>query len=130
MMREFSVLIAKLAGWFDLAIAIGHVLLPWLFMWRRSGDAARARDESLMRDLNWQVALVSAGFAFLMIRNAERGLVSGAWGDVLLVMALFWAARAGLQAYYFGLTHWFSRVMVAVFLTGAGLHLFPVIATW
>lgn len=118
-------------GILNAAFAIVHLLYGRLFDWRRELRSLTFVNRGNVQVLNLSQTFVFAMFAYVsLVRTSD--LTSSLLGYSLLVLiAVFWLARAVGQVVFFRLRRWSSRVFFLVFLLGAVLYGAPAItAMW
>jgi hypothetical protein len=113
------------AGLFDLALAALHVTFWKLFDWPERLKPLDTVNRGILQVAN--LALICL-FALLgvVLMFAPPETPRTPFGQLLLGgLALFWLARAAVQAPYFGLKHPASILLTLIFLLGAFLHALP-----
>ena len=91
-----------LAGWSQLALAAGSLLIPRTLGWRE--DTARLKP--LTRQVFWTYAayiwVTNIGFGLLSVLGADQLLTAAPLARALCAFAAaWWGARLGVQFFYF-----------------------------
>jgi hypothetical protein len=81
-----------------------------------------------MQILNLCLTFVFLAFAYISLWHTADLLATGLGRTMLVVIALFWLARAVEQVVFFGLRRKASAGFFAVFLFGAGIFAAPLLS--
>ena len=105
--------VVKAGGVYCFAFVIFHLLFWRLFNWREELRSLSFLNRCIMQVLN-----LGLTFAFVI-------LVTPLGKSLLVLIALFWLARALEQIVFFKLKHWGSIAFLLIFLAGALLYGIP-----
>ena len=114
-----------LAGAYDLAFAIFHLGFPLIFRWRQRLAKLDPVNRGIVHVLNLMLAYVFAASGTALLLRPDVVAADPLGRGLLFLGAGFWMLRAALQPVVFGLQHWASRVLMALFVAGALLHGIP-----
>jgi hypothetical protein len=78
-----------------------------------------------MQVLNLSLTFAFAIFGYVSLVHTTELLVTPLGRSLLVLIVLFWLARAVEQVVFFKLKHWGSIAFLFVFLTGASLYGIP-----
>ena len=120
-----AITLVHLGGWYNLLLVVLHLLFWRIFDWRRDLRSLTFVNRAVMQVLNISLTAAFAIFAWISLRHAGALLDTGLGHDLLLLMALFWLARAVQQVVFFKLRKWVSWAFLAYFLLGAVLYGIP-----
>jgi hypothetical protein len=115
-------------GLFNTALALFHLLFWWLFNWEEELANLSKVNEALMQVLNRCLAITLLIFAYLSLAHTRELLVTPLGRSLLLLISLFWFARAIQQVAFFEIRDWSSWILFILFSVGAGLYGFA--ALW
>ncbi len=114
-----------LGGVFNLAFLVFHGFFWRLFEWRTDLRSLSAINRRVMPILNLCLMFVFAAFAYVSMFHAAELLRTSLGTSLLLLMSLFWWARAVEQVVYFGLSRPASLAFFVVFTCGGVLYAVP-----
>ncbi len=112
-------------GYYNIALVIFHLLFWRIFDWDTDLRSLSFLNRAIMQVLNISLSLVFLIFAWLSLAHPQALLDSALGNQLLLLMALFWFARAVQQLVFFKLRHWISWAFLGWFLLGALLYGIP-----
>ncbi|HET8562957.1 MAG TPA: hypothetical protein VFM35_03675 [Candidatus Binatia bacterium] len=115
----------KAAGLYSIVFAVLHLLFWWLLDWKEELRKLSAVNEAIMRVLNLGVAFTFVIFGYISLAHAHELLVTPLGRVLLMLIALYWLARAIEQVLFFEHRDWGSWVFFALFLVGTGLYAYP-----
>jgi hypothetical protein len=121
-MAPSSSTLVVIAGVFNLAFAAFHVAFWRLFQWPASLGSLGRTNRGILYVLNMALAALFVLVGILLLAYSEDVATTGLGSALLWGMALFWLARAAVQAPVFGLKKPLSMILLAVFLFGSGVH--------
>lgn len=113
---------------FNLAFAIFHLAFWQLFDWRNELPRLGFVNRQILQILNLCLTFVFLLFGWLLLAHSGE-LIGTRLGRTLLAgISMFWVLRAIEQTWFFGLKDWRSLVFLAVFVSGALIHVAPLVA--
>ena len=111
-------------GVYCIAFVVFHLMFWKIFDWKSDLRGLSFLNRAIMQVLNLSLTFAFFIFAYVSLLHAPE-LLSTPLGRALLVLiALFWLARAAMQVLFFKLRHWGSWVFLLVFLAGAAIYAF------
>lgn len=117
--------LVQLGGWYNVLLIVLHLLFWRIFDWRRDLRSLTFLNRAVMQVLNISLTAAFAIFAWISLRHADQLIATDLGRDLLLLMTLFWLARAVQQIVFFKLRVWGSWAFLAYFLLGAVLYGIP-----
>ncbi|MDX1502788.1 MAG: hypothetical protein R3325_10535 [Thermoanaerobaculia bacterium] len=127
MSLDLAVLLIRAGGVYCLLFALFHLFFHRLFDWDEELSRLGPLNRAIVPVLNLSLTCALAIFAVLSLAFAPDLATTGLGTVFLLLVALFWLARAIEQAVFFKLRRWVSRAFFALFLAGAALYALPLI---
>jgi hypothetical protein len=121
MARLFSTLVV-IAGVFNLAFAAFHITFWRLFQWPASLGSIGHANRGILYVLNMALTAFFILVGVLLLAYSGDVASTGLGSALLWGLALFWLARAAVQAPVFGLRKPLSMMLLVIFLFGAGVH--------
>jgi hypothetical protein len=121
-MAHFMSTFVVIAGIFNLAFALFHMAFWRLFQWPVSLGSIGHINRGILYVLNLALTAFFILSGILLLLYTKDVETTGLGLALLWGLALFWLARAAVQAIVFGLTRPLSVVLFVVFLFGAGVH--------
>ncbi len=115
----------KAGGLFNLAFALFHLSSWWLFNWKEDLRKLSSLNEVNVRVLNYCVTFTCMIFGYVSLAHPRELLGLPLGRTLLMLIALFWFARAIQQLLLFDRRDWGSWVFFALFTIGAGLYAYP-----
>ena len=116
-----------LGGLFNLAFALFHMLFWKVFRWKRTLAGLNRINRAVMQILNLCLTFVFLIFAYLLIVHSGELLLTSLGRSLLMLISVFWFLRAVEQVVFFGLRSKLSVAFLLVFLSGALVHLYPLV---
>ncbi len=124
-----KVLLIEAGGVFNAAFAVFHLFFYRIFNWREDLRTLTFVNRGIVRVLNLCLAMAFVIFAYVSLVHTDELLTSALGTALMAAIALFWMARALLQAGVFGLRRWGSWWFFLVFIFGASLYGVPAALT-
>ena len=118
----------KTGGVYHIALAVYHLLFWRLFNWQDEFSKLSAFNEAIIRALNLSLTFALVIFGYLSLAHTHELLATPLGRALLMLIALFWLARAMQQLLFFQHRDWDSRLFFGLFLLGTALYAFP--ALW
>jgi len=119
--------LVKIGGIYSLAFAVFHLFFWRLFNWKEELRRLSPLNRAIMQVLNLCLTFVFLIFGYISLAHAQE-LISTSLGQSLLVLiALFWLARALEQIIFFKLRHWGSWIFLLIFLGGTALYAYAAV---
>lgn len=115
-------ILVRCGGIHALLFAGFHLLFWRLFDWKNDLTSLSFVNRAIVQVLNLCLVLVFVIFGSLSLLYAEDMAVSELGRALVLLLAVFWLARAVEQVVFFKLRHWVSWAFLVVFLLGVGLY--------
>ncbi|MFC1824225.1 hypothetical protein ACFL9T_16055 [Thermodesulfobacteriota bacterium] len=120
-------LLIKSGGIYNIALVIFHLLFWRIFNWKEDLRSLSFLNRAIMQVLNLSLTLAFIIFSYISLVHTKE-LMSTSLGQTLLVlMAVFWFARAVEQIVFFRLRNWGSAAFFVFFLMGTVLYTIPAI---
>jgi hypothetical protein len=117
-----AVVLVVLAGLLDLAIAAFHVAFWRLFGWPKRLAALDAVNRALPPVMNIALTGLFIVIGLALVTAPAEALSTTFGRRIVGGAAAVYLLRAAIQVPYFGLRHWASKLLFAVFLAGFVLH--------
>jgi len=117
--------VVKAGGIYCFAFVIFHLLFWRLFNWREDLRSLSFLNRCIIQVLNLGLAFSFAIFGYVSLVHTTELLVTPLGKSLLVLIALFWLARAVEQIVFFKLKHWGSIAFLLIFLAGALLYGIP-----
>ena len=118
----------RVGGLYNIAFALFHLLFWWLFNWKEDLPKLSRLNEAFMQVLNLCVVFTFLIFGYISLAHTRELLVTPLGRALLMLIALFWLARAIEQVFFFERDDWGSWVFVGLFLVGTGLYAYPALS--
>jgi hypothetical protein len=115
----------KVGGLCSIAFALLHLLFWWLFNWKEELSNLSVANQAIMQVSNLCVAFTFLIFGYISLAHTRELLETPLGRALLMLIALFWLARAIEQIVFFEHRDWASRVFFALFLIGTVLYVCP-----
>ena len=115
----------KVGGLYNLAFALLHLLFWWLLRWKEELPNLSPVNQALMQVLNLGVAFTLLIFGYISLAHTRELLVTPLGRALLMLIALFWLARAIEHVAFFEHRYWQSQVFFVLFVFGAVLYVYP-----
>jgi hypothetical protein len=109
-------------GIFNLIFVVFHLTFPRLFRWDEDLRSLTFLNRAIMPVLNLCLTFAFAIFGVVSLIHTDEMLGTALGRTLLVLLALFWLARAVEQVVFFKLRHWGSCVFLGIFLIGAALY--------
>lgn len=119
----------RAGGIYCFSFAVFHLLFWWLFDWKNDLRSLSFLNRAIMQVLNLSLTFAFVIFGYIALAHTTELLETPLGRSLLVLVALFWLARAIEQVVFFRLEHWGSVAFLVVFLTGALLYGIPVVYT-
>lgn len=120
-------LLIKAGGIYNIALLSFHLLFWRIFNWEDELRTLSFVNRAIMQVVNLSLTFVFFAFACISMLHTDE-LLSTPLGNTLLVLiALFWMARAVMQVLFFKLKHPVSVAFLVFFIVGAMLYGLPAI---
>jgi len=117
--------VVKAGGVYCFAFVIFHLLFWRLFNWREELRSLSFLNRCIMQVLNLGLTFAFVIFGYVSLVHTTELLVTPLGKSLLVLIALFWLARALEQIVFFKLKHWGSIAFLLIFLAGALLYGIP-----
>jgi len=112
-------------GFYNIGLVIFHLFFWRLFSWDTDLESLTIVNRAIMQVLNISIIIVFVIFAYISFAYTHELVTTPLGNTLLLLMALFWLARAIQQILFFKLAHWISRAFLFLFITGSLLYGIP-----
>ena len=120
-------IVIKVGGMYCFAFVVFHLLFWRLFNWREDLRSLSFLNRNIMQVLNLSLTFAFVIFGYISLVHTTELLVTPLGKSLLVLIALFWLARAVEQVVFFKLKHWGSIAFLLVFLTGGSLYGIPAV---
>ena len=118
-------IVIKAGGIYCFAFVIFHLLFWRLFNWREDLRSLSFLNRCIMQVLNLSLTFAFGIFGYISLVNTTELLATPLGKSLLILISLFWFARAVEQIVFFKLEHWGSVAFLLIFLAGASLYGIP-----
>jgi len=120
-------ILIKAGGIYTIGLIVFHLLFWRIFDWSNDLASLSFLNRATMQVLNISLMFAFVIFAYVSLAHTGKLLTSSLGHTLLLLMALFWLARAVQQVFFYKLRHRASWVFLLLFLSGAVLYGIPAI---
>jgi hypothetical protein len=112
-------------GFYNIGLVIFHLFFWRLFNWDTDLESLSIINKAIMQVLNISLIIVFSIFAYISFAHTHELVTTPLGNALLLLMAMFWMARAAQQIVFFKLVHWTSRAFFFLFCIGSLLYGIP-----
>ena len=116
-----------MGGIYNLGFVVFHIFFWKIFKWNISLRKLNSIDKSTIQVLNISLTLVFLIFAYISIFYSKELVSTNLGKSLLLLISLFWFARAVQQIYFYRLKNKLSILLFIVFICGGLIYLYPVL---
>jgi len=120
-------ILIKAGGVYTIGLVVFHLMFWRIFDWDRELRKLSFINRATMQVLNISLMLVFVIFSYISLVHSIALLTSSLGQALLMLMTLFWLARAIQQILFFKLHHPASWAFLLLFLTGSLLYGIPAI---
>jgi len=117
----------QVGGFYNITLVVFHVLFWRIFDWKKDLQSLTILNRAIIQVLNISLTIVFVVFAYISFVHTEELLNSKLGFSIVILMSLFWFARAFQQIVFFKLKHWVSWAFFAYFVLGGVIYAIPVI---
>ncbi len=114
-----------IGGIYHLLLIVFHLMFWKIFDWRRDLASLGFLNRQIMQVLNLCLIFVFVIFAYVSFEHSAELLSTGLGQALLLLIAVFWFARAIEQVIFFRLRRLLSIGFLLAFVLGGLLYLYP-----
>jgi len=114
------------AGFYTIGLIVFHLLFWRIFDWEQDLKRISFLNRATMQVLNISLMFAFIIFSYISLAHTTELLTSSLGHSLLVLMALFWFARAAQQIIFYKLNHWVSWAFLLLFLSGSLLYAIPV----
>jgi hypothetical protein len=115
----------KAGGLYNIILIVFHLLFWHIFNWKDDLPSLSFLNRAIMPVLNLSLTFVFVIFAYISLAHSNELLSTSLGRSLLMLIAVFWFARAMMQVAYFKLQHWGSLAFLLFFLAGGLLYGIP-----
>lgn len=119
----------KIGGFYNILLIIFHVLFWRIFNWQEDLKTLTFLNRSTMQVLNISIILVFVIFAYISFTHTNELLNTPLGNTLLVLISIFWFARATQQVIFYKLKHWGSWAFMLFFSLGGVLYGIPIICS-
>jgi hypothetical protein len=112
-------------GFYTIGLIMFHLLFWRIFDWEQDLKRISFLNRATMQVLNISLTLSFIIFSYISLVHATGLLTSSLGHSLLMLIALFWLARAIQQIVFYRLRHWASWAFLLLFLSGSLLYAIP-----
>ena len=112
-------------GFYTIGLIVFHLLFWRIFDWEQDLKRISFLNRATMQVLNISLTLSFIIFSYISLVHATELLTSSLGHSLLMLIALFWLARAIQQIVFYRLRHWASWAFLLLFLSGSLLYAIP-----
>jgi len=113
-------------GFYTIGLIVFHLLFWRIFDWAQDLKQVSFLNRATMQVLNISLTFCFIIFSYISLVHTAELLTSSLGHSLLLLMALFWLARAVQQIVFYKLHHRASWAFLLLFLSGSLLYAIPV----
>jgi len=117
----------KLGGIYNILLIIFHMMFWRIFNWKQDLKSLTLLNQSIMQVLNISITLIFIIFSYISLAHTGELLNTRLGNTLLVLMSIFWFARAAQQVIFFKLKHWASWLFMVFFIIGGVLYGVPVV---
>jgi len=117
----------QVGGLYNITLVVFHVLFWRIFDWKNDLQSLTILNRAIIQVLNISLTIAFVVFAYISFVHTEELLNTKLGFSIVILMSLFWFARALQQIVFFKLKHWVSWVFFAYFVLGGVIYGIPVI---
>ncbi|KPJ91423.1 MAG: hypothetical protein AMJ53_11690 [Gammaproteobacteria bacterium SG8_11] len=121
-------ILIKIGSLYNILLIVFHLMFWRLFNWQEELRAISFLNSAVMQVLNISITLVFIIFCLISLVYTKELLQTSLGHSLLILISLFWLARAIQQVIFFKLKHWGSWAFTVFFLLGATLYGIPAIS--
>ncbi len=114
-------------GFYNIGLIVFHLLFWRIFNWDHDLKQVSYLNRATMQVLNISLTFAFIIFSYISLAHTIELLNSSLGRSLLILMALFWLARAIQQIIFYKLHHWASWAFLLLFLLGSLLYAIPAI---
>jgi hypothetical protein len=115
----------KIGGLYNILLVVFHLFFWRIFNWKDELRSLSFLNRAIMPVLNLSLTIVFVIFAYISLAHSSELLSTSLGRSLLMLISLFWIARALMQVVFFKLQHWGSFAFLLYFLTGVLLYGIP-----
>ena len=112
-------------GFYTIGLIVFHLLFWRIFDWEQDLKRISILNRATMQVLNISLTFCFIIFSYISLVHTAELLTSSLGHSLLLLIALFWLARAIQQIVFYRLRHWASWAFLLLFLSGSLLYAIP-----
>ena len=112
-------------GFYTIGLIVFHLLFWRIFDWEQDLKRISILNRATMQVLNISLTFCFIIFSYISLVHATGLLTSSLGHSLLMLIALFWLARAIQQIVFYRLRHWASWAFLLLFLSGSLLYAIP-----
>lgn len=114
-------------GFYTIGLVVFHLLFWRIFNWDHDLKQVSFLNGAIMQVLNISLIFAFIIFTYISLVHSSELLTSSLGHSLLVLIALFWLARAIQQILFFKLQHPASWAFLLLFLLGCLLYAIPAI---
>lgn len=112
-------------GFYNIGLIVFHLLFWRIFNWDQDLQHITYLNRSTMQVLNISLTFAFVIFSYISIFHPTELLTTSLGNSLLVLIALFWLARAVQQIIFYKLRHWASWAFLMLFVSGCVLYAIP-----
>lgn len=112
-------------GFYNIGLIVFHLLFWHIFNWEHDLKHVSCLNRATMQVLNISLTFAFIIFSYISFAHTTGLLTTSLGHSLLVLMALFWLARAIQQILFYKLRHRASWAFLMLFLSGALLYAIP-----
>jgi len=117
----------QVGGLYNITLVVFHVLFWRIFDWKNDLQSLTILNRAIIQVLNISLTIAFVVFAYISFVHTKELLNTKLGFSIVILMSLFWFARAFQQIVFFKLKHWLSWAFFAYFVLGGVIYGIPVI---
>ena len=114
-------------GFYNIGLIVFHLLFWLIFNWDHDLKQISYLNRATMQVLNISLTFAFVIFSYISLFHPTELLTTSLGNSLLVLMALFWLARAIQQIIFYKLRHWASWAFLMLFVSGCVLYAIPAI---
>jgi hypothetical protein len=114
-------------GFYHIGLIVFHLMFWRLFNWDTELESLSLLNRAVMQVMNISLVIIFVIFAYISFAHTRELATTPLGQTIMVLIALFWLARAFQQIIFFKLAHRASRLFFLVFFSGALLYGVPAV---
>ena len=117
----------QIGGVYNIILIIFHAMFWRVFNWKEDLESLTFLNKAIIQVLNISLMLVFFIFSYISFAHANELLNTSLGRSVLVLITIFWFARAFQQVVFFKIKHWGSWAFLVFFTFGGIIYGIPIV---